>query len=477
MTDATGWSAAASARLAATSRSMLAPTHSTAAGRACVLAADAPSGSQLCCVHSLAIALEPEFRRTHCSFCAAAPSDDEQIRLCAECALVGTCRACRRAGALDFHKLVECQHLARLSCHGCEAAETSSVVLLVARLMLCRRHAEASSHRRAVSSWSLDEFAMLDELVTNELAMDDESAEQMRATGEGLRALLGCGELDATRLPLHMLLAVTANAHVLVDLLRHIGEQSIGVALFPTIGAAFNHECAPSCHVVTSPMPRRRCVEASVRSLRPLAAGTPATISYIPLGGVPSACRARHLRQQYAFSCGCRECVDPSRGGMDLIMMAARLPDGDEEPAAVADVQRAAHSQLVAADGASCPLAASLVRASTRAVATHQLGAGHGYSMEAHRLEAWLAKNEGRHVESADASRAWLAAAEQLTGPHGGSLADPLAVLHQRLELVQALGSAGVVDAATSMRATAAVDAERWLGREHPYARRIRAQL
>ena len=117
------------------------------------------------------------------------------------------------------------------------------------------------------------------------------------------------------------------------------------------------------------------------------------------------------------------------------------------------------------------------MHASSRAVANHRLGDGHGYSMEALRLEAWLARNEGRHADSVSASRAWLRAADELSqASGGGSLADPLAILHQRVEMAAALRAAGAPDdEGGRMGAAAAADADRLLGCGHPYARRLRA--
>ena len=433
----------------------------------------------MCSVESLAIALEPHSRLTHCSFCSAGGI----IKLCKSCGLVGVCADCDRARAMEWHRTTECHQLEQLSCGGQQADDISAVVLLVARLLLRRRHEDRLRKRKR--STTLDEYAVLDLLETHHASLDVDTAAAMRAAGDGLQSLLGCAapELaDPRRQPLHVLLACACNFHGIVDLAQPLGEQQIGVALFPTIGANVNHACAPNAFLSTAPLSSRRAVVASLRCLHDLEAGQAVTISYISLGGVPSACRAERLLASYHFRCGCYACTEPVRSALDSRMGVS------DEPAEVAEVQQAAHAQLLSASqrpGTTCELSRTLVVAASRAVAFHKLGAAHGYHMESRRLEAWLASNEKRHEQSAQASEAWLAAAETLrvhdgcsnagsaatSTIFGATLADPLAIVNQRVQLAAALEACGRDDEAAEQMSTARREAEVCLGQAHPFLR------
>ena len=167
---------AVASRLRAVSGGALRCSYSAPMGRGCELTADVPSGAPLCTVECLALALEPESRSTHCSFCGGALGRSER-GACTACGLVRACARCRRAGAIGWHRLTECAPLSVLSSDG-GAEQVSSLVLLVARLVLRRRHEEARAARarRRTASSPLAEFAVLDELMTHEELLNAKSA-------------------------------------------------------------------------------------------------------------------------------------------------------------------------------------------------------------------------------------------------------------------------------------------------------------
>ena len=222
---------------------------SGAAGRAVRTCDVTRAGTLLCSSQSLAIALEPHRRSTRCGFCTAALAT-KQEGCCKACGLIAICASCRSAGAVQLHE-VECAKLAELS--GGNPDELSSLVLLCARIVLRGSRAVADTKS----------------LCTNELAMGAteagrESLVQLRAAGHGLSGMLApapptpraplqavaaaaaaaaaAGAVEASAAP-RVLLVCCANSHNLTDLTLPLGEQSMGVGLFPRL-SLFNHACA-----------------------------------------------------------------------------------------------------------------------------------------------------------------------------------------------------------------------------------------
>lgn len=217
------------------------------AGRAVRTCGATQAGTLLCSSESLAIALEPHRRSTRCGFCTAALAAKHE-GCCEACGLIAICAACQSAGALQAHT-AECAKLAELS--GGSPDELSSLVLLCARIVLRGPRAVAETAQ----------------LCTNESAMvatgdGRESLVQLRAAGDGLSSALapapaagatgaaGVAEImtasegaAAASAAARVLLVCCANSHNLTDLTLPLGEQSLGVGLFPRL-SLFNHACA-----------------------------------------------------------------------------------------------------------------------------------------------------------------------------------------------------------------------------------------
>ena len=214
------------------------------AGRAVRTCGAARAGTLLCSSESLAIALEPHRRSTRCGFCTAALAAKHE-GCCEACGLIAICAACQSAGAVQAHA-TECAKLAELS--GGRPAELSSLVLLCARIVLR-------------GPCAVEETAPL---CTNEAAMLEtdagrESLVQLRAAGDGLSSVLAPAPAAgataaaeavaasegaaAASAAARVLLVCCANSHSLTDLTLPLGEQSMGVGLFPRL-SLFNHTCA-----------------------------------------------------------------------------------------------------------------------------------------------------------------------------------------------------------------------------------------
>ena len=226
------------------------------AGRAVRTCVATRAGTLLCSSETLAIALEPHRRSTRCGFCTAALAARHE-GCCEACGLIAICAACQSAGAVQAH-VSECAKLAELS--GGSPDELSSLVLLCARIVLRGPRAVAETAQ----------------LCTNEAAMvatDDgrESLVQLRAAGDGLSSALapapaagaagaaGVAEIvtasegaAAASAAARVLLVCCANSHNLTDLTLPLGEQSLGVGLFPRL-SLFNHACAAVVISLQSP--------------------------------------------------------------------------------------------------------------------------------------------------------------------------------------------------------------------------------
>ena len=138
--------------------------------------------------------------------------------------------------------------------------------------------------------------AHADLLCTNDEAMGESEAGrdallELQAAGAGLAELLGweptpaaaeatatVGAIDGAasaanlRHPTRVLACCAANAHALVDVALPLGEQALGIALFPSL-SFFNHACAPTAALSTRPAPERCAVSGAVRATTAVGCG------------------------------------------------------------------------------------------------------------------------------------------------------------------------------------------------------------
>ncbi|CAJ1951340.1 unnamed protein product [Cylindrotheca closterium] len=235
-----------------------------------------------------AIALDPPFRQTHCSFCA---SSGTTLYALEGCSMVSACTSCGPLLMKDgYHRSNEFAILEKME--ATFGPSIDSIFVLTVRLLCCQSSKDW---------WKL--FCRLYEHPTDD-SMEDNidlicshlpaPANDKGLFRETLGRVLGC-------------------SHNITDFSRPLGNQSLGRAIFLE-HSFYNHSCVPnaylSCNIRHLPDGSAiSTLTADVHLLETVQEGDEITISYIPMSGLSTRERRKTLQEGYGFDCNCRACT------------------------------------------------------------------------------------------------------------------------------------------------------------------------
>mmetsp|Transcript_31844 Transcript_31844/g.77187 ORF Transcript_31844/g.77187 Transcript_31844/m.77187 type:complete len:516 (-) Transcript_31844:86-1633(-) len=232
-----------------------------------------------------AIALDPPFRQTHCSFCSSSATTLYALE---GCSMVSACPSCGPQLMKDgYHRSKEFAVLKKMEATFGPSIE--SIFILTVRLLCCQDK----------DWWKL--FCRLYEHTTDSMQDNIDlicshlpaPANDNRLFRETLGRVLGC-------------------SHNITDFSRPLGNQSLGRAIFLE-HSFYNHSCVPnaylSCNVPTIPDESVSSLTAEVHLLESVKEGDEITISYIPMSGLSNQERRKTLKEGYGFDCNCSACT------------------------------------------------------------------------------------------------------------------------------------------------------------------------
>ncbi|KFM28527.1 Putative SET domain-containing protein L678 [Auxenochlorella protothecoides] len=148
----------------------------------------------------------------------------------------------------------------------------------------------------------------------------------LRAVHAELAALAAGGKLAGYAAP-GTLPELQARAAMLATNLVGTGPSTeAGLALFPGL-ASFSHSCMPNCIWIAAGD------TVYVRTVTPIKAGEPLTLSFAPLYE-PRSVRKQTLAMERGVSCACTRCVSPLATSSDRFLEEEGMPAGEETPVA-----------------------------------------------------------------------------------------------------------------------------------------------
>ena len=164
----------------------------------------------------------------------------------------------------------------------------------------------------------------------------------VRAVHKELTALADAGTIEGYKVS--PVTRFQADAAQLVANIQQVAgpgsntETALGI--FPTL-SLFQHSCLPNCHFLVL------AGKVFVRTLIPVEAGTPLTVSYVSTND-PRSARQAALENERHFTCTCHRCIEPMATSYDRLLegvicmqcqldVLLPLPEGPETEKAVED--------------------------------------------------------------------------------------------------------------------------------------------